>query len=613
MSKKNLLLLAFMVLGSPSLPAAQDIETIIITASRIPQPLHSIGGSVSVIDLDEWKGIDITIADVLRSVPGIAISQSGSIGQLTGLRMRGGESNHTLILLDGVELGNPGTGQVDFAHLTTVGIERIEILRGAQSVLWGSRAISGVINLISREGSDTTLGLESGSDQEQKFSARTSLRYDWGNIDASIQNYQTEGDNIAPKGDEEDGYRNTTMQWNLRWTPKPETSLRFSMRQVHASTEYDGFDFSAGQVTDAHKESKHRRTLLSADLTTRTGPVEHQWNIRYLQAEDHWPDNDPQTQRLQTSGLLWRTYDDCLIGHPCTIGGGLEWTKERYTRGEVGPLDFKSTSALLILKWQPGIHTFLDMSFRREENQDFDDYNIWRASFAYHLPDKPARVYLASGIGIANPTLIERFGYFPKQFEGNPDLNPERSRTVEVGFEYDPGGICCRIGLSAFTQRLSDEINGYCDPDGFEGPVLPTAINQSTRSRRRGAELELGFEPHPNWAVSGSYAYLDATQPGSGGMQTEVRRPRHQYRLILSHESADWNAQLDATTVRGMKDADEALENYWLLNLSVRRALTSTLGLVIKARNLLDETYEEVKGYRASDRHLGAGLTWHFD
>ena len=471
MSKKNLLLLAFSVLWCPSLPAAQDIETIIVKASRIPQPLHTIGSSVSVIDLDDWKGANITIADVLRSVPGIAISQSGGFGQLAALRMRGGESNHTLILLDGVELGNPATGQVDFAHLTTAGIERIEILRGAQSALWGSRAISGVINLISREGGGTTLGLESGSDREQRFSAQTSYRSEWGGIDVGIQNFQTDGDNIAPEGEEEDGYRNTTLQWNLRWTPEPETSLRLSMRQVHATTEYDGFDFAAGHAVDAHKKSKHRRTLLSTDLATRTGPIEHQWNIRYLQTEDHWPGNEPQSQRLQASGLLWRVYDDCLAGRSCTIGGGLEWSKERYTRGEVGPLDFKSASALMILKWQPDTHAFLDLSFRREENQDFGDFNIWRASFAYHLPDQPARVYLTSGIGIANPTLTERYGYSPDQFEGNPGLNPERSRTVEVGFEYYPDGICCRIGLSAFTQRLSDEINGYFDPDDFEGPA----------------------------------------------------------------------------------------------------------------------------------------------
>jgi len=613
MSKKNLLLLALSVLWCPSLPAAQDIETIIIKASRIPQPLHTIGSSVSVIDLDDWKGTDITIADVLRSVPGISINQSGGFGQLAGLRMRGGESNHTLILLDGVELSNPATGQVDFAHLTTAGIERIEILRGAQSALWGSRAVSGVINLISREGGGTTLGLESGSDQEHRFSAQTSYQSDWGGVDAGIQNFQTGGDNIAPEGEEEDGYRNTTLQWNLRWTPEPKTSLRLSMRQVHATSEYDGFDFAAGHAVDAYKKSKHRRTLLSTDLTTRTGPVEHQWNIRYLQAEDHWPGNEPQSQRLQASGLLWRAYDDCLAGRPCTIGGGVEWSKERYTRGEVGPLDFKSTSALLILKWQPETHAFLDLSFRREENQDFGDFSIWRASFAYHLSDQPARIYLTSGIGIANPTLTERFGYFPDQFEGNPDLNPERSRTVEVGFEYYPDGICCRIGLSAFTQRLSDEINGYFDPDGFEGPALPTAVNQSERSRRRGAELELGFEPHPNWAISGSYAYLDATQPGFDGMQPEVRRPRHQYRLILNHESADWQGQLDATTVRGLRDAGETLDNYWLLNLSMRRTLTPMLGLVIEVRNLLDETYEEVKGYRSPDLHLGAGLAWRFD
>ncbi|MDE0612051.1 MAG: TonB-dependent receptor plug domain-containing protein, partial [Gammaproteobacteria bacterium] len=152
MPKKNWLPLALIALWCSSLPAAQDIETIIITASRIPQPLHTVGSSVTVIDLDDWRGTGATISDVLREVPGLTVSQQGGSGTLTALRMRGGESNHTRILLDGIELSDPTSGSVDFAHLSIAGIERIEILRGAPSALWGSDAISGIVNLISRKG-----------------------------------------------------------------------------------------------------------------------------------------------------------------------------------------------------------------------------------------------------------------------------------------------------------------------------------------------------------------------------------------------------------------------------------------------------------------------------
>jgi len=118
MPQKILLPLVLIALWCPSLPAAQDIETIIITASRIPQPLHTVGSSVTVIDLDDWRGTGATISDILREIPGLTVSQQGGSGTLTALRMRGGESNHTRILLDGIELSDPTSGVVDFAHLS---------------------------------------------------------------------------------------------------------------------------------------------------------------------------------------------------------------------------------------------------------------------------------------------------------------------------------------------------------------------------------------------------------------------------------------------------------------------------------------------------------------
>ena len=604
------------ITSAPAAAQSQDPpETIIVTASRIPQPLHAIGSSVSIIDLDDFRGTGVTIAEVLRHVPGISISQSGGIGSLTSLRMRGGEANHTAILLDGAELGHPDSGEVDFAHLTTAGIERIEILHGAQSALWGSRAISGVINLISRQGGDTVVILKSGSDREHVATVRTSSRFDRGSLNASLENYRTGGDNVAHEGEEEDGYQNTTMQWGLRWAPDPETVLRLSMRQVRAISDYDQYRWPTGAV-DAPYKSKNRRTLLNASWLAHTGRIEHQWDFHYLQTKDHNLDDfmipEAQGQRIQARGLAWRTFEHCLLERPCTLGGGLEWVKERYTRGDVGPLDFKRASALAVLKWQPEVNVFLDLSLRREENSDFGDYGIWRASLAYRFPNRLARTYLASGLGIANPTLTERFGYFPDNFKGNPELKPERARTVEAGVEYDPGGACCRVGLRAFTQSLSDEVQWF-DEDGYAGPILPTSINQAERSRRRGVELELEMEPHPHWTVSGSYAYLDATEPGFEGARPEVRRPRHQYRFALSSQFAQWQAHLDAMTVRGLLDSAGALENYWLLNLSVRRALTARVESVIEIQNLLDESYEEIKGYRAPDRQLRAGLQLRFD
>ena len=535
--------------------------------------------------------------------------------------MRGGESNHTRILLDGIELSDPTSGVVDFAHLGIAGIKRIEILRGAPSALWGSDAISGIVNLVSRKGGDSSLTYKSGSNRRHETTLQVATESEGFSMQASAHHFQTQGENISLAGSERDGYRNNTLQWGGQWHPSAETDFRFSVRRTHAHSEYDG-----SGPTDAPYTSRNRRTYLNASLHTETGPFKHQANLSYLkttnQPQDAFP-TETKGRRIRVDELAWRDFEDCLLGRPCTLGAGLEWNRERYHRKGIGPLHFTSSSVFMTLNWQPDPQATVDLSLRRDKNHDFQDADTWRISFAYQLPGQPTRVYLASGIGIANPTLTERYGYVPETFQGNPGLRPERSRNTEIGIEHNPGGACCRISLSVFDQRLGDEIRGYYDPDGFGGPELPTAINEAGHSERWGAELELEFDPHPGWTVATHYAYLHATEPDPGGAsdRREVRRPRHQYRLTLAHHSAAWNSRLDFTTVRGLLDDDfssfpaarKTLGNYYLVNLSARYNLAPKCDLLFEVRNLLDESYQEVLGYAAPRRNFSAGLTWRFD
>ena len=607
------------LLAGPLAPAAQAAvydDPVVVTAARIPRPMQALGGAVDVIKLDDWLGPKTSLAAVLRGRPGIGVSRSGGPGQLTQARLRGAEANHVLVLLDGVELTNPATGAVDFAHLSAAGIERVEILRGAQSALWGSHAAAGVINLVSRgaDGPAAEAGLRSGADGLTEASGRLAAGGARGGLAASWQSFTTRGDNLSLAGSEEDGHRNRTVQLNGRWTPAPDADLRLSFRRARGRTEYDGSE--NGRPVDAGHHSRNDRTVLSAAADVRAGRLRWRGGAAYLQTRDRNADGfgvtETDGQRLQFDLLGWRSFERCAAAGACVLGLGLEWSRERYTRGAVGPLHTRSRSGLLIAQWRPLAPLDLDLSLRRDDNDDFGDAGTWRAGAAWRLAGGAARLYAAAGTGIVNPSLTERFGYFPGSFRGNPDLTPERARDRELGVAFPLGGL--RVDAGVFAQDLRDEIAG--EYDAASG--TSTTVNLPGRSKRRGLELELRAALGEAWSWRGGYTYTRSSEPTAGGRAREVRRPRHQYRAELEYRAGRWRAALAARAVRGLLDQDFAsfparrvpLGDHEVADLSARCELSREWTLSLDARNLFNETYQEVLGYRAPDRQLSLELRW---
>lgn len=599
--------------------AATYEDPLVVTATRIPRPMAAVGGAVDVIELGDWLGPKTSLADALRGRPGVGVSRSGGPGQLTQVRLRGAEANHALVLLDGIELTNPATGAVDFAHLSAAGIERIEILRGAQSALWGSHAAAGVINLVSRgaDGPEAEAALRSGADGLTETSGNLAAGGARGGLAVRWQSFTIRGDNIALAGDEEDGYRSRTLQLNGRWTPAPETDLRLSFRRVRNRTEYDGSE--NGRPVDAEHHSRHERTALSAAANARAGSVRWRGAAAYLQTRDRNADGFGVTEtggrRLQFDLLGWRTFERCAAAGECTLGLGLEWNRERYVRGAVGPLHARSRSALAIAQWRPLAAVDADFSLRRDDNDDFGDADTWRAGAAWRLAGGAARLYAAAGAGVVNPSLTERFGYFPGSFRGNPDLTPERTRDREFGVAFPLGGL--RADLSVFAQNLHSEIAGEFDA----ASGTSTTVNRPGRSKRRGLELELRAALGEAWSWRGGYTYTRSSEPTADGPRREIRRPRHQYRAALEYRAGRWRAALEARAARGLLDQDFAafparrvpLGNYEVADLSARRELDREWTLSLNVRNLFDEEYQEVLGYRAPDRQLSVELRWRPD
>ena len=262
----------------------RSIETISIMGSRAPVDKSTLAGSVSFINADTIEASGAaTVTDLLRSFASINISQSGPTGTLTEIRFRGSESNHILVLVDGVEINDIGQGGlVNFAHLLVSDIERIELLRGPQSALWGSSAVSGVISITSKKAAisgqhklSANVGLGTQATRQLGVSYKT--RRNGLSLSANLHHLKTDGENVSRQGSEEDGYRNTSLNTNVAYQANQEHKLVFNVRLVDFVTDFDAIDFvNTGLPADADNYSKGKQ--LSALLRWDFTPSESIWS-----------------------------------------------------------------------------------------------------------------------------------------------------------------------------------------------------------------------------------------------------------------------------------------------------------------------------------------------
>lgn len=623
------LLAAAAALAEPPQPR---LETIVVTASRTPVTLQRSGSAVSVLtrrDIDAHQAV--TLTGLLREVPGIAISQSGSLGAQTQLRMRGGEANHVLVLIDGVEANDPAIGdEFQFEHLLTDDIEKVEIVRGPQSALWGSDAVSGVINIITKRGArglSASGRIESGSFGTADAGARVSYGSDSLSLAADASYLDTAGTNISRSGSEKDGYRDDTLNLTARFSPRPSRHFDFFARQTDSAKQLDAIDPATGLPADADRltdatEQYLRAGASFAPSSLLTQSVKVTWlgtstrNFAdgepngdyaagklglYYQANFAWP--GPLGQRLTLAA------DTERVGFhqrgTATAFGDPNQTQHMSTAGYVA--EYRAS---------PGERFDLSAAVRYDTSSAFRSATTYRLSASYLHSASGTHIRASVGTGQKAPTFIERFGYFSDVFLGNPALEPETSRGWDLGVDQTLGG---HLSLSAtlFDQDLEHEIEGFVfDP----AAARYTAVNGDGASRRKGLELALTAAPAAGVSVRASYTYTRSTQPDATGLQRpEARRPRNtgaidvgyapSAKVRLNANLAYVGARYDSffppypLPVRRMR-----LASYYLVGLAGSYRLGPRIEIVGRIDNALDASYEDVIGYATPGRGVYFGV-----
>ena len=603
----------------------ENLDQIIVTGSRTPMSINSVGSAVTVITRDDIERRQARyVSDLLRTVPGFSVSHSGVAGAQTQVRVRGAEANHILVLIDGARANDPATGdEFRWEFLTTANIERIEIVRGPQSAIWGSDAVAGVVHIITRSGgTQPRVGgyVEAGSLNTLNSALNASLGDDGWNLSVSLEHLETDGGNISRTGSEDDNSDATTGSISASFQASEDLAFTFGARMVDSYSQYDNVDFLVTGLpadSDVALETQQHYVQVGTTIGGDESRIKHHIAARYFDSENqNLADGIADINALSDRFTLAYQADIAIGDDVLSVAVEHEET-DFEQRGPVGFGDPNQEQAMdvtsVIADYQARLRENLTLlaSVRFDDNSFFDDAITGRLSLTWNLNDA-TRIRGNIGTGRKNPTFIELYGYFPGQFVSNPNLKPEESTSFDLGVERQVSESL-NLQITAFRQDLDDEINGFVfDPVTF----LSTAENMPGTSKRSGVELATRWDFSDRFGFNASYTYIDSTSENL----REVRRPRHSGSIEFDYGFMDKRGRAALNAAYGGTRTDTffppwpnppevvTLSNHWLLDLTVQFRIAGDVSLFARANNLLDSEYEQVYGYRTPGRTGYAGV-----
>ncbi|WP_198666129.1 TonB-dependent siderophore receptor [Tropicimonas sp. IMCC34043] len=637
-----------MLVAAPAL--AQDsepvqLDEIIVGGGLTPIEAERYGHAVSVVTAKDIAERQIKhAADALRALPGVSVSQTGNPGGLTTVRLRGAEANHTLVLIDGIEVSNPASGAYDFANLLTDDIERIEVLRGPQSSVFGSNAMGGVINVITKGATEPGFSGSANAEVGTLHSGggKLSLRYggETGNLSFSAARRVTGGYDISDSdGGNDDSDANTTLNAKGEINLGEDITLGATLRHVERNSDYDQFNFGAATVedlvTDADLQSEVNDFFGSAfaNIDSFDGRFRSELSFnrgimdsRDTDAGQATSDTTSTRTRLAYRGSV--SLDGADVDSAAQIVSFLVESKEETFQNNDASLVYdpammdeeKRRLYGYVVEYRG---SFFDDAFtlqataRHDDNDDFEDTDTWSLGLSYLLPNQTTRLHASAGTGTQNPTMYEQFGYNPGTWVGNPDLKPESSKGWDVGIEQRFLNDMAVIDVTYFRSELTDEISSTYDYDTGES----TPFNEDGTSDRHGVEFSAALDLNNGLTLGLDYTWLDATDPDG---DVEVRRPKNELGLRASYLlpndktligadlryiSGNWD--FDYTTASFGVDRVE-LDDYTVVNVTAQHQVNDSLVLTARIENLFDENYQEMLGYLAPPRTFYAGLNASF-
>ncbi|MCS2169138.1 TonB-dependent vitamin B12 receptor BtuB [Scandinavium sp. TWS1a] len=615
MIKKASLLTALSVTAFSGWAQDSSSDTMVVTANRFQQPENTVLAPVSVVtrqDIDRWQSTSVT--DVMRRLPGVDIAQNGGLGQSSSLFIRGTNSSHVLILVDGVRLNQAGvSGSSDLSQFPISLVQRIEYIRGPRSAVYGSDAIGGVVNIITtREKDGTTLNAGVGSNGYQSYNGSTQQKLgDNTQVTLSGDYTYTKGYDVVadrntgglPQTDR-DGFMSKSLYGALEHNFSDEWSGFVRGYGYDNRTAYDNSPYM-GVLVDTRK--LYSQTW-DAGVRFNNDIFHSQLTSSYSHSKDY--NYDPRLGRYDSTATLdeikqynmqWANSVD--VGHG-NIGAGVDWQKQTTEPGTnylTEGYELRNTGLFLTALQQFGKFTF-EGAVRGDDNSQFGDHGTWQGSAAWEFVDG-YRFVASYGTAFKAPNLGQLYGYY-----GNENLDPEESKQWEGAFEGLTAGVNWRV------SGYRNDVDNLIDYDYNLNQYFNVG-----KARIKGIEATASFDTGP-LSHTLSYDYLDARNAQTDELLLRRAKQQVKYQLDWKVYDFDWGVTYHYLGTRYDTAFDPStytsetvkMGGVSLWDLAVSYPVTSHLTVRGKIANLFDKDYETVYGYETAGREYNLSGSYTF-
>lgn len=584
----------------------------VYTASKSLVSATNVTDNVSIITSEELslKGIT-TVVEALKTIPGVSFTSNGGLGKQTNMYVQGMSNKYTLLMVDGVRYNDPSnTSGADFSHLLVGDIERIEVIKGSQSGVWGADAAAGVINIITKNaqnGTHGTAGVEVGSYGHRSINTSLSHKTDKFDVMLSVQRVTEDGfTSSAPWGEdidkyENDSYRNTTVNLKVGYWIDEHNRIEAGYHDINAFNNYDGslpvYPYSMDPNSIQRSDFRQRSGYLTykyfiANHTIETTLSQSTFRKKELDATQSWEVKDfqgkvPSIELKDT----WKYKDVGTL----VFGGSYEKREIDYTKvGEEEKERNENSKALYLNNTNKLGNVVLTEALRYDKFSAFDDKVTGKIGAKY-LFNNQFNIYANYGTAYKAPSMLEMINPWGSS---NFDLKPENIKSFNTGLQY------AGLNVNFFRNEIENMI---------KSPDFVTYINLEGTSVLRGVEISYEQQVFQSLLMGANYTYVDAQDKDNKRLKSIPRYQTGLYATYIPIKQLAWN--INGTYLGSRQDeftANKETGHYFVANTKVTYFIDKTWDVYFKVNNLLDRYYQTTYNYASAERSYYAGVEARF-